>query len=738
MSSLTIGDASTLPLARRDLQFVPTEYRGRAFWTIKDPIALRYFQLREEEHFILCLLDGQASLDEIVTRFEARFAPRRLKRTELSGFLAMLHREGLVVSPVLGQGEQLLARGNAQRWHSWLSALGNLLAVRLPGVNPDQFLSWLAPRLAWLFTPWSLAGALLLMIAAASIAAVNFAVLVGRLPALADFLGPGNLLWLMVSLMIVKTLHELGHAVACKHFGGACHRIGIMLLVFTPALYSDVSDAWMFPDRRRRMAVSAAGMVVELMLAALATLLWSWTQPGWLNAMSLNVMVVCSVNTLLINGNPLLRYDGYYLLADWLGTPNLQQQASATIRRAAARLLAGVDLETPDFLAKPGPVVLWTYAIASLLYRGLAIVGILWFVSAVLGAQGLANLAPLVGILIVASVAADPIVRSARFLRSPARRERVSGGRVFISALVVAVLLAVIGSIPMPMRIATPAVTRSADGQDVYVTRSGTLAFAKAVGQRVAAGEPLAQLVNRQLELQIADLAGRQAQQRLHVEHLALRQHRSPELADELPTAQQRLIDLSRQLQDKRREQARLSIVAPISGIVLPPPRQPIRAADDQLATFAGIPQDPVNLGCYLPEGTQLCAVGDPRRLEALAVISESDVQFLRPGQRVRLALNQLPGEVWLGRVESISQSGQDLPQPIAAERLVPLQPGADGELEPVGTWYQATISLEPREDVPLVGAVGWARIAVDPQPLWLRMYRAVRGTLRTPLLFVK
>src|SRR5262249_54993159 len=186
--------------------------------------------------------------------------------------------------------------------------------------------------------------------------------------------------------------HELGHAITCKRFGGECNRMGIMLLVFTPALCCDVSDAWTFRERWKRIAVSAAGVTVELVLAALATLVWSVTQSGWVNALALNVIFVCSVSTLLINGNPLLRYDGYYVLADWLGTPNLQQQASTTLRRGVVWLLTGVRLDQPRFLAEPHPAVLWSYAVLSLVYRVVVLVGIIWFLDRILRPWGLGTI----------------------------------------------------------------------------------------------------------------------------------------------------------------------------------------------------------------------------------------------------------------------------------------------------------------------------------------------------------
>jgi putative peptide zinc metalloprotease protein len=730
----TPADALAVPHARRDLELAPVEYRGQAYWTIKDPIASRYFQLREEERFILGLLDGRLSLDEIIVRFEHRFAPRRLKRTELAGFLALLHREGLVAASAAGQGDHLLERERSRSRRAWLERLGNVLAIRLPGINPNRALTAALPWLAWLFSPVCQCVAVALIVAALAVVAVNFGVLVERLPRFGEFFGPGNWLWLAASLALVKTLHELGHAVTCKRFGGEVNRLGIMLLVFTPALYCDVSDAWMLRDKWRRIAVSAAGVAVELVLAAAATLVWSLTQPGWLNSLALNVMFVCSVGTLLINGNPLLRYDGYYVLADWLETPNLQQQASAAVRRGLAWLCAGVRLDPPRLIAAPGPVVLWTYAVLSLVYKGIVIVGILWLVDAALRPLGLGAVSVLIATMVLVSLAASPIARAANFLTRPHSRRQLDWRRLAAALLVLAALLVVAAIVPLPARVRAPVIMRPAGGRQVFVTTPGSLAEIARAGDEVAAGQLLARLVNRQLELDVADLVSRQAQQRLHLAHLALRQHREPELADQLPAAEARLADLTRQLSDKRRELARLTLVAPIAGTVLPPPPRPLESSADRLATYAGTPHEPQNLGCYLAAGTLLCTVADPSRLEAAAIVEQADLATIREGQDVTLTLQVLPGISLSGRVRQVSRLKSDeLPPQLLAARMVPLRMGPDGRAEPVHTYYEAIIVPDPHAQPLLVGATGWANIAVDPMPLWLRAYRGLRGTLRTP-----
>jgi hypothetical protein len=215
---------ASLPLARSDLQFAPLLLRGERYWTVKDPIARRYYQLREEEYFLLQLLDGQKSHDEIVRLFEARFAPRRLRRGDLVGFVGMLHREGLTVASALGQSEHLLAQRDRRRRQRWLALATNVLAIRLPGINPNRWLERVVPRLAWLVSPVCGVLYVVLLVSALLLVCSQFDALAARLPRFRDFFSGENLLWLAVSLALVKSLHELGHAFACKYFGGECNR----------------------------------------------------------------------------------------------------------------------------------------------------------------------------------------------------------------------------------------------------------------------------------------------------------------------------------------------------------------------------------------------------------------------------------------------------------------------------------------------------------------------------------
>jgi len=724
-----------LPLARRDLLAAPTELRGRRYWTIKDPIALRYYQLRDEEHFLWGLLDGTRTLEQIVGEFERRYAPRRLRRSELSGFLMLLHREGLVLAPAWGQGPQLAARREQHLWQQRLSQLTNVLSIQLPGLNPDRLLSAIVPGLSWIFSAWFLAAVMTLFVAAATLVAVNFAALAARLPHLRDFFSAGNLLWLAVALAVVKTLHELGHAVTCKHFGGECNRLGLMLLVFTPALYCDVSDAWMFASRWRRIAVSAAGMVVELILASLAVILWATTEPGWFNALCLNIVVVCSLGTLLINGNPLLRYDGYYILADLLGAPNLRQQASATVSRGLAWLLAGVTLDQPRLLAEPGWPLLWAYGLAAVVYRMLVLGAILWLMYAALAPRGLAVVAQLVIVLTLAAVVAAPVAGGARWLREPTRRKQLRPRRLILTTLGLAALAAAILFVPLPSRITAPVVFRPQGARRIYVTTPGRLVSAAAAGSAVREGDEIGRLQNPKLERDVVTLASRRDAQRLHLAQLQLRRHDDASLGDQLPAAAKLLADLEAQLSQQQRELARLTLAAPVNGTVLPPPARPQQQQAGELTGFAGTPLDEANQGCKLDAGTLVCLIGDPTRLEGVAIVSEADVQRVSVGQRVRLRLDELPGKVLYGQIANVSRMNSDeLPPEVLARQLLPVQRRPDGSVHSADAYYEAVIAVDPHSAPLLLNATGWARIEVAPQPLWLHLYRGLRSTFRLAL----
>ncbi|NQT15945.1 MAG: hemolysin D, partial [Planctomycetes bacterium] len=388
--------ATTRPVALRmrpDLSIHRQRFGRQRYWVVKDPVALAYFHLREEEHAVLQMLDGQTSLDEIKRRFEEAFAPLQIGFEQLQAFLGRLYQSGLVLADAPGQGQELLLRHGQRRRRVLLQSATNLLAIRFRGFDPEPFLGWLYPKCRWLFSWWFLVGCALLVLCAGSLVVVESDVLRSKLPDFQTFFTARNLIWLAVALAAAKVLHELGHALACKHFGGECHEIGILLLVFTPCLYCNVSDSWMLSSKWQRIAITAAGILVEVVLASVCTFLWWFSEPGLLNTLCLSMMFVCSVNTLLFNGNPLLRYDGYFILSDLVEVPNLSQQSKALVGGALGRFFLGIELVDDRSLPDGKRGFLATYGVAATVYRWFVVIGILWFCHQFLKPYGLEVLA---------------------------------------------------------------------------------------------------------------------------------------------------------------------------------------------------------------------------------------------------------------------------------------------------------------------------------------------------------
>ncbi len=718
---------------RPDLVVVPQSYGSVRYWLVKDPLALRYFHLGEEEHAILTMLDGQSSLRDLQLRFEKGFAPLQVTLDQLHGFVGHLYRSGLLVGQSPGQGEELLRRRSERRRRAWLGALVNVLSIRFRGVDPEPLLRRLYPRCAWIFSPWFLAACVGLVVSAVVLAAVEFDVLTRKLGQSAAFWTAGNLVWLAVALALVKAVHELGHALTCQHFGGECHEIGLLLLVGTPCLYCDVSDAWLLPNKWHRIAISAAGILAEVFLAGVCLVLWWFSEPGLANTLLLNIVVVCSVNTVFLIGNPLLRYDGYFVLADWLETPNLSQHARAVVSRVLSRSLLGAESPEDRYLPHRLRALVGVYGISSLVYRWFVVLAILWMLHHMLKPHGLAFLAELVAVATIAGMIVTPMVRLGGWLLRPGFREPIRTGRAALGVLA-CLLIATVGLlVPLPLRVGAPLVLQPQDGRSVYVAIPGRLVEAVAAGTQVAKDQPLARLANAEIVRETAELAGQRDQQRLRLEHLRLRLLADPSVGPQIPSAEEALVDLNARWRERQLDQERLVLRAPAAGTVIPPPRPPDSPYQrGVLLPWRGGLLEPRNLGAYLERGTLVCVVGDPARLEAALVIDQADMEFVRQGQSVRLKLDALPGRVLDGTIVEVAKTDLKVaPRELTAQSDLPIRRDRAGTPRPATTSYQARVALTDCPPGLLPGARGQAKILAAPQSLGGRLLRTLSQVFR-------
>ncbi len=720
---------------RRDLSAHPLQFGDRTYWGIKDPVSLRYYQLREEEYFILNLLDGQQSLESIRQAFEAEFAPRRIDIQQLQGFFGTLHRDGLVVTETAGQGHELLLRRKQARRQTLAGTFSNILAIRFRGLDPESFLQWLYPRCRWMFSVWCVSLCVLLMLAAAALVAVQFQTVRLRLPDFQAFFQIRNVVLLATAVAFSKVIHEHAHALTCKHFGGECHEMGFMLLAFTPCLYCNVSDSWMLPNKWHRVAVSAAGMYVELNLAAVCTFLWWFSVPGLLNSLCLNMVFVCSVSTLVFNGNPLLRYDGYFILADILEIPNLRQQSNTYARQSAARWFLGINQTNDRLLTDRRHGLLGAYFVASLVYRLFVIAAILWFVNAFLKPYGLEAIAQSVALVVLIGLVAVPVWQFSSFLADPTRNRLVKWQLLLVRGGVVAVAATLLCLLPLPYRIAAPVALEPQAAQSVYVSVPGTLKSKVLIGQPIGRGETLAELKNLDVRMQVETLRGQKDQQQLHISNLERRQVSDPGVTEEIPTAKERLADIEQRLHQQRLNLQRLTLTASITGFVLPPRQRTPRPIADELPQRSATPLEPKNAGSFLETGTMLCQIGDPNRLEAVLVIDQANIEFVRAGQRVRIQLDQLPGQVLEGNITEIAEIDlEEAPQELAMHDELPTRIDESGTIRPISTAYQARVKLAEQHPALVIGTTGRAKIHAAPQSLGRRLARYLARTFRFEL----
>ncbi|MEM6471155.1 MAG: hypothetical protein AAF802_16465, partial [Planctomycetota bacterium] len=555
---------------RNDLEVYPQRIGVRQFWVIKDPITLEYFQLRIEEYAIFLWLDGTRSLGLIKRLFEQHFAPKRLSLARVRSFITSLHRNGLVMTDVIGQGEQMIERSRRSTRLRRFEWLANPLAIRVPGINPTRLLDWLSPRTRWVFTSPFLVTCFLVVVTAIGLTIGRWSELSSKLPQWNTLLTPMNLVALGLVLAITKVLHELGHALTCKHFGGHCHDMGLMLLVMMPCLYCDVSDSWRL-SARKRVLITGAGILLEIVLASVFAIVWWLTQPGFLNTLSLNVMLVCSIGTLFINGNPLLRYDGYYVLSDLLGAPNLWQEANRRISRIASMTFLGID---------PGQSAVidgrsWLYiafGVSSMMYRTIVIGSILYLVYQTCKPIGLWFVVPCLMILLLFRMLVNPLKAVWSAIANPARRVRFRAVRFIGSSSILAAAVLFIMAYPLPYRLSAVTIIRAKDAKNVYVKVPGQLDAMKPSGTHVSRGEIVAKLSSPSLALELEKLRGELRRQHLRINSLESLRRDDEAFANELPSAKEAAVDLSDRVRKLEEDARALDIASPVDGVVMNPP----------------------------------------------------------------------------------------------------------------------------------------------------------------------
>jgi len=506
---------------RPDLQVYEQKYEGKTFHVVKDPVCLRYYRFNKQEYYVFSLFDGEHTMEQAREAFEDEFKPHRLEHQDLESFARQLVTAGLVQHEQAGAGKHLFQRRAKQRRMKRIAAVSNILYMKIPVFDPDRILNLLYKYLWWIFTTPFLILSVLFMLSAIVHVTLHFQTFHDKLPAYQEFFTWNSVLYMWISLGIVKVIHEFGHGLSCKAFKGECHEMGVLLMCLSPALYCNVTDAWTLADKWKRIIISFAGIYVELVIAAAATFVW-WYTPAYpfVNNVSLALMVLCSVSTVMFNANPLMRFDGYYILSDWMEIPNLREKANRYLNNLFLDKCLGIEVPPENYMAPGRKFLFIVYAIASWVYRWVVMFGILWFLSDFLGPK-LKILSQMLAVMSLASLFIWPTYRVVKNIGQRGRLPDMKAARVYVTMLVFGGFLAGFFFLPLPVSRVHEAglIAHDPSAADAVLlpepARMLELESSGRSGRIVREGDVLARFASEQLDVELARaINARQEQQK--------------------------------------------------------------------------------------------------------------------------------------------------------------------------------------------------------------------------------
>ncbi len=711
---------------RPDLGITPQKYEGRTYYVVKDPVSMRYYRFKEQEHYLLTFMDGQHTLDEAQKKYETRFRPERLKLEDLEHFGQQLLSAGLAQNESPRAGKQLFDRRKKRKRSELMQAVTNILYIKIPIFDPEKLLTGMMKYLGWIFTPLFGLLSLAFMLAAAAHVLLHFDTFWDRLPHYQEFFRWKNLAIMWVALGVVKVIHEFGHGLSCKAFGGEVHEMGLLFHVFSPCLYCNVSDAWTLPSKWKRIIISFAGIWVELIIASIATFVW-WNTPSdpFLNNLALCLMVVCSVSTVVFNANPLMRYDGYYILADWMEIPNLRDRSNRFLKNVVLEFCLGVEVQPEPYMMFSRKALFIGYAIVSYVYRWIVTFSILVFMSSFLKPYKLEVVSQMLAVAAAGSMVGWPLYRLGKNIHRRGRLPDMKTGRAVLSGLVVAAVVLAFFLVPLPVSwVRTDALVQLQDeaALPVLLQESGRLEkLLVRDSQLVEEGQELAVFSNRDLEFQ---LQGKKTEVSIRVQEARTLNDQFALSGD--PAEKNRL---GFRLESKQAEQAslekevgilterlgRLILRAPRAGRVLSPPRleEVGRQFDyNQPAPF-----------CMVGDSTQLC-VTVPLRPADYRLLRHDQAELQREGSDVRVAVRVVGRDrhVWEGKLTRLPEAEARQIPPALSQRSggpITIKPSVSdpNALVPQDQYYLASVDLIDPDGAICPGTLGKVKMQCKWRP---------------------
>jgi len=693
--------AARKPRLRSHARLYRHRYRGEVWYLLQDPASTRVHRFSPSARLIIALMDGKRSIAELWEIANKHLGEDAPTQDEVIQLLGQLHSADLLESDVTPDVAELFARGEREEKARFFRTYANPMALRIPLWDPDAVLNRCRGLVGLIWSRW--AGILWLAVVLPALFLVP-----SRWPELSHnlsdrVLAVDNLLSLYLVFPLIKALHELGHATATKAGGGEVHDMGVVLLVLLPVPYVEASAATVFKSKYQRALVGAAGVAVELFVAAIAFYVWLLIEPGLVRALLFNVMLIAGVSTLLFNGNPLLRYDAYYVLADLIEIPNLAARSTRYLGYLVERYLLGAhDIEPPD--ATFGEKVWFVcYGISSMIYRIFVTVAIAMFIAGRFFVVGV-----ILALWAVGAMAVFPVIKAIKHLAGSPRLQKHRSRAIAVTAVLLLALTGLIFLVPMPYHSHAEGVVWLPEQAMVRAGANGYFQdFLIDPGAAVVKGQALAQSLDPALDAQLRQSTAKVAE--LEAEYAAnFVQDRTKAqiVSDRLDAERARLA----------RSQERTDALV-------------IRANTDGVFVVSQMGDMP---GRYYRKGDLLGYVMGRTAPLARVVVSQDAVDSVRTTtDHIRLRMVNQPTVVMKGRMLREVPGGEEqLPSiALAAEGggEIATDPRETKSPKALQRMFQFDIEIEDISRVDRFGQRVYVRFEHQMTPLSVQWYRSIR-----------
>jgi len=578
---------------RNDLSVAVREFGGEPLYVIEDEYNSRFFRLGMSEYTFLSFLDGRTTFADALGHTASVMKEDALTESDAASLCRWLVESGLASTDESRSSGRLFEAAERVRDKTVRSRL-NPMFIKVPLFNPDQPIKFAAGLIGWLFS-WPVFAVWLLVFGTGCACVSQRWSEVTSMTS--SVISDNNWIWLTATWLLLKLVHESAHGIACRRFGGTVREAGVMSILFVPLPFVDVTSAWRLNSRWQRLVVSAAGMYAELFLAAVAAIVWFQSEPGLLHQHAFNLMFTASAVTLIFNANPLMRFDGYYMLTDILEMPNLATHGQACALQLGRRWFCGLPTAVQRWPeGRTGFVV--GYGVAALIWRVLICIGLVAAADAMFYGAGV-----LIAALAISFWVIVPLCKLARFIAVGTKTERPSRRRFLCATGGIALAVFILSQLPWYQRTTAPVVV---EFDTLLEIRSPLGGFVEDVlvecGDQIGEGTDLVRLSNPEVESERRQIYNQllQARQRARLYH---QQTKLAAWQVEVQAAQ----SLSERLDQLDEQLDALQIVAPRDGIVL---NSDLRS----------------RIGSWVAAGENVVSLGSGNKKSLLALISEDNL----------------------------------------------------------------------------------------------------------------